>query len=119
MSATARVSHLRVHATTRWLLNSYQHLAPGHAVQMTTATTSRRPSGNRAVAAAAGAREAPQCTDKGHEPSDPKDLHSLSEANRDPVRLGHGPLQLVDGAASLVGQDRALDRSRKRLQVPY
>ena len=75
--------------------------------------------GERAVAAAAGAREAPQCTDKGHEPSDPKDLHSLSEANRDPVRLGHGPLQLVDGAASLVGQDRALDRSRKRLQVPY
>ena len=46
VAATARVSHLRVHATTRWLLNSYQHLAPGHAVQMTTAATSRRPSGN-------------------------------------------------------------------------
>lgn len=38
--------------------------------------------------------------------SDAQDLKLLGEGDRDPVRLGHGPLQLIDLVLCIVRQDR-------------
>lgn len=47
-----------------------------------------------------------------------EDLQAVVVADGDPVRLGRGPLHIVDLPFSCVGQDRVLDGPRHLLDVP-
>ena len=50
--------------------------------------------------------------------SNSENLHVVSVADGDPVRLEGRPLYLVDLSLGSVGQDRYLDRLRHWLNVP-